>query len=302
MKNDGPIRKIKRKSKKPLLGFIGQGFVGSSYSADFKRRGYEIVRYANEEPYIKNKEKMKDCDIVFMAVPTPTTAGKFDDSIIREVVKLVGKGKIAVIKSTILPGTTRSIQKHNKNIYVFHSPEFLTEVTAKYDAAHPDRNIVGIPKDTPLFRKKAKTVLDVLPKAPYNEIMSSDNAEFVKYAGNTWFYMKVVYVNLLYDFSMKLKLDWSIIEKALGADSRVGATHLSPVHKSGRGAGGNCFIKDFAAFAQMYREIEKANKYGVKLIDAIEIKNLHLLKMSGKDQGKVKAIYGKTSRNNSKNR
>jgi UDP-glucose 6-dehydrogenase len=80
----------------------------------------------------------------------------FDDSIVREVIKLVGKGKVAVIKSTIIPGTAESIQKENKDIFVMHSPEFLTEVTAAYDAEHPDRNIIGIPIDNKEFREKAE--------------------------------------------------------------------------------------------------------------------------------------------------
>ena len=94
-------KKISPKNKKPLIGFIGQGFVGKAYADDFENRGFKNVRYALEEPYRNNKDLIKDCDIVFIAVPTPTTEKGFDDSIIRGAVKLVGKGKIAVIKSTI---------------------------------------------------------------------------------------------------------------------------------------------------------------------------------------------------------
>jgi len=53
------------------IGFIGQGWIGKNYADDFEKRGYEIVRYALESPYIDNKEKIKECDIVFIAVPTP---------------------------------------------------------------------------------------------------------------------------------------------------------------------------------------------------------------------------------------
>jgi predicted dinucleotide-binding enzyme len=37
------------KSKKPLIGFIGQGFIGKNYANDFEKRGYEVIRYANEK-------------------------------------------------------------------------------------------------------------------------------------------------------------------------------------------------------------------------------------------------------------
>ncbi|MDA3840693.1 MAG: NAD(P)-binding domain-containing protein, partial [Patescibacteria group bacterium] len=147
------------------IGFIGQGWIGSSYADDFEKRGYDVVRYALDAPFNKNKEKISECDIVFIAVPTPSTPEGFDDSIIRNVVKLVGKGNVAVIKSTIVPGATKSIQEGNSEIFVMHSPEFLTEATAEHDAANPERNIVGIPVDSVHHREKAKNVLDVLPRA-----------------------------------------------------------------------------------------------------------------------------------------
>ena len=80
--------------KDNLIGFIGQGWIGKHYADDFEKRGYDVVRYALEEPYIKNGDKIKDCDIVFIAVPTPSTLEGFDDSIVRKAIKGVGQGKI----------------------------------------------------------------------------------------------------------------------------------------------------------------------------------------------------------------
>ena len=54
--------------KKPNIGFIGQGWIGKHYADDFEKRGYKTVRYSLEEPYINNREKVKTCDIVFIAV------------------------------------------------------------------------------------------------------------------------------------------------------------------------------------------------------------------------------------------
>ena len=79
------------------IGFIGQGFIGKNYADDFERRGFSVTRYSLEEPYRGNKEKIKECDIVFIAVPTPTTPEGFDDSILRGVLPLVKEGKTAVI-------------------------------------------------------------------------------------------------------------------------------------------------------------------------------------------------------------
>ena len=170
------------------IGFIGQGWIGKNYADDFERRGFDVVRYALEEPHISNGEKIKDCDIVFIAVPTPTTPAGFDDSILREAVKKVGQGKVAVIKSTLLPGTTEKIQRENPDIFVFHSPEFLTESSAAYDAANPVRNIVGFPIDNQDYRQKAQEILDVLPKSSYELICPVKEAELIKYGGNNWVY------------------------------------------------------------------------------------------------------------------
>lgn len=278
---------------KAIIGFIGQGYIGKNYADDFEKRGFEVVRYANEEPYIKNKDKISQCDVVFIAVPTPTTPQGFDDSIIRSVVSLVGRGKIAVIKSTIVPGTTESIQKENPDIFVMHSPEFLTEATAASDAGHPDRNIVGIPVATDLHREKAKEVIALLPKAPFELVCAAKEAELIKYGGNCWFYLKVVFINMLYDLSKTFDTNWTTIQNALTADSRIGPTHLNPIHKSGRGAGGHCFIKDFEAFIDMYKKQMDLDALGISALEQMREKNIDLLTKSNKDMGLLQGVYGK---------
>src|SRR4051794_25368727 len=100
----------KRAKKGPLIGFIGQGWLGKNYADDFERRGYSVIRYALEEPYVRNKEAIATCDIVFIAVPTPTTPKGFQDHIVRAALTVVGDGKIAVIRSTLMPGTLKKIQ------------------------------------------------------------------------------------------------------------------------------------------------------------------------------------------------
>lgn len=273
------------------IGFIGQGYIGKNYADDFERRGYTVVRYAVEPEYSMNKDAIKDCDMVFIAVPTPTTPAGFDDSIVRSVVKLVGKGKIAVVKSTIVPGTIASIQAENPDIFVFHSPEFLTKKTAAEDAAHPRRNIIGIPKETPEFRAAAQAVIDVLPAAPFSSIVSAEEAEMIKYASNAFYYTKVVFMNLLYDINQKMGGDWQHIRDAMAADPWIGNWHLEPVHKTGRGAGGFCLIKDFAAFRMTYEKLIGESR-GAELLRKIEDTNLELLLASNKDVEALTSTYG----------
>lgn len=273
------------------IGFIGQGWIGKHYADDFESRGFSIVRYAKEEPYARNKEKIAECDIVFIAVPTPTTPEGFDDRIVRDVIKLVGKRKTAVIKSTIVPGTTVSIQDENPDIFVFHSPEFLREASAAHDASHPDRNIIGIPKDTDEFQKKAEDVMEVLPMAPFKIICGSAEAELVKYAGNGFLFLKVVYMNLLSNLSEKFGCRWETVRDCMIGDPRIGKSHMDPVHQSGRGAGGHCFIKDFAALREMY-EKNSGDKLGSEALRGFEEKNINLLQLSGKDLDLLRGVYG----------
>lgn len=272
------------------IGWIGQGWIGKNYADVFEKRGLTVIRYAQEEPYIHNCELIKDCDIVFIAVPTPTTTCGFSASIVNEVLSLVGSGKTAVIKSTILPGTTEEMQAAHPDIFVMHSPEFLTEATAAYDAEHPDRNIVGIPVDNEEYRQRAEAVISILPPAPYARICSAKEAELSKYGGNCWFYTKVIFVNMLYDLASSLGCDYEAVKEIMRADPRVGPTHLDPIHKTGRGAGGHCFIKDYAAFRELYEKMLD-DQLGSAVLRANEAKNIELLKASAKDLDLLSGVY-----------
>ena len=281
-----------RAAEKPLIGFIGQGYVGKNYADDFEARGHAVVRYALEEPYRANKEKIADCDIVFIAVPTPTTPEGFDDSIVREALGLVGPGKVAVIKSTIVPGTTKKLQESYPDRIILFSPEFLSEATATEDAAHPFVNIIGIPTDDEQHREAAGRVRALLPPAPFSEVMTSTEAELTKYAHNASGYVQIVFFNIMYDLAQSLGADWAPVEAAIRADPYVCNRYAKPLHKSGRGAGGHCFIKDFAALRAAYAK-EAGDPLGLAVFAALEKKNAALLTASGKSTDLLAAVYGK---------
>ena len=273
------------------IGFIGQGFVGKNHADDYERRGYDIVRYALEEPFVHNKAKIGECDIVFIAVPTPTNPEGFDASIVAGAIALVKKGKTAVIKSTVLPGTTERLQKQFPDRFVLHAPEFLSESTAARDAAFPTRNIVGIPISSPKYRAKAKEVLSTLPHAPYSIICSAREAELIKYARNCAGFTRVIFTNILYDLAQSQGAAWSVIQGAMSADPDNGPTYTNPLHKSGRGAGGHCFIKDFAAFREIYQSAV-GDPLGAAVISALEEKNIDLLLSTQKDLDLLEGVYG----------
>ena len=278
-------------SKKPVIGFVGQGYVGKNYADDFEARGFTTIRYALEEPYRDNKDKIKNADIVFIAVPTPSTPRGFDLSIVDSALSLVGKGKTAVIKSTITPGSTRALQRKHKAISVLFCPEFLSVATAKHDVEHPFLNVVGMAEETPRYKRAAEEVLSILRKANDNFICMSDEAELVKYSHNISGYMQILTFNLVYELAEKLGANWSPIQRAVESDPLINNRYANPVHKGGRGAGGFCFIKDMAAFAQSYEKVV-ADTEGAALLAAAQKKNIALLTKSQKDLDLLSGVYG----------
>lgn len=282
--------------EKPTIGFIGQGYVGKNYADYFESRGFKVVRYSNELSFSQNKELIKSCDTVFISVPTPTTPQGFDSSVVEEVLSLVGNGNVAVIKSTVIPGTTEKLQKEFPGIFVLHNPEFLSEKTAKHDVENPDCNVIGIPVPDEIYKEKAKSVIDILPKAPAI-ICSSREAEFIKYTHNVHGFIQIVYSNLLFDLADKLGLSWDVIKEFTGYDKYMTNRYANPVHasghtdKKGRGAGGHCFIKDFAAFRELHQKIVSDEKW-TAILKSLEDKNINLLKSSGKDIDILKETYG----------
>lgn len=280
-----------------LVGFIGQGFVGKNMADDFENRWYTIFRYSKRLDTPENRQKLSECDIVFISVPTPTTPEGFNFDILREVVGLVWSGKSAVIKSTMMPGTCEKIQALYPDRFVFHSPEFLAEKTAAYDVANPTRNIVGYPIDNEDFRARAQQIIDILPGAPVNIICTSREAEFIKYGSNSFLTLKVIYANILYDLAENAGSNWDVIKEGIGSDPRIGRSHLDVIHASwilehkGRGAGGHCFIKDFAGLVEYIKTVG-IDPLGAALLSAAEEKNIDLLVKSQKDIDLLTGVYG----------
>lgn len=285
--------------KGPLIGFIGQGWLGKNYADDFERRGYSVIRYALEEPYRQNKDMVPACDIVFIAVPTPTTPKGFQDHIVRSAMQHVGDGAIAVIRSTLMPGTLRSIQKQFPKKIIMHAPEFLSRTTAAQDAANPAQHIIGIPSMTPKYKNAAKKVLSVLPKAP-SMIVSSETAELYKYVHNTSLFARSIFMNLLYEIAEGFGVDWDDIKLAIQRDPmiafqipNVSHWHIEPRHKGGRGVGGDCHIKDIETLSRVYAQVV-GDVHGKTAIEAMKKKNITLLLQSKKDLHLLEGVYGKS--------
>lgn len=239
---------INKKISEIKVGIVGVGMVGGSM-----KRYYEKIGRA---PLVFDKgtaggslAEVNQADVIFICVPTPynTSDGGFDLSFVREACSNIQGSKIIVLKSTVIPGTTEKLQQEFPQHQFLFNPEFLTELTADQDMQYPDRQIVGYTKSS---FKVAGDVMMILPLAPYERIMTSMEAEMVKYFGNNWFAVKVSFANQMYDVCQKLGIDYDNVKEAAAADKRIGRSHLEVWHKGYRGYGGKCLPKDIRAMIQ----------------------------------------------------
>jgi UDP-glucose 6-dehydrogenase len=106
-------------------------------------------------------------------------------------------------------------------------------------------------------------------------------------------------MNMLYDLAAATGADYSVVAAAMAADPRIGSSHLQVLDSSGhpgavvgRGAGGHCFPKDWAALRAVYESQCASDAAGAALLRAVEAKNNALLRDSHKDLDLLYGIYG----------
>lgn len=252
--------------KQPKIGILGVGWVGGQLARYFEEiKGYtkgEALLLADIDP-ARAAGDINYADVIFVTLPTPRhpETGVCDLSIIEEAVGKISGEKIVVLKSTIPPGTTEKLQaKYPQHKFLFN-PEFLTESRAWEDMMRPDRQIVGYTEQS---IDVAHMVLSLLPKAPfmspwgkgtYHPVrITATEAELIKYAGNVYFSIKVVWANALAKMAEKMGMDYENIRMGMAADHRIGDSHLDVNHGKYRGFGGYCFPKDTSALMMFAKE------------------------------------------------
>lgn len=229
-----------------LVGIIGGGAVGRAIAAYYPNAAV-YDKYQNQDPI----SKAADADYIFVAVPTPFRGRpdltEMDDAIVNIAQHLVNpKQQVIIIKSTVVPGTTEQYQAKYPGLNFFFNPEFLTEKTAAEDFANPDKQVVGYTAKT---RGLAQKVLAILPPAPSQQAIPATAAEAGKYAINSYYAFKVIFGNLIYDFSQAMGVDYNEARSALVADARIVDSHFDVLHGGYRGYGGKCLPKDVETLA-----------------------------------------------------
>lgn len=236
------------------VGIIGLGFVGDAMYESFTKRVTEDIKCIGYDKYknggIGTFEEVCQCDIVFLALPTPFDESTkcYDTSALNSVcgdLAEIGFEGTVVIKSTVEPGTTVKFSE-KYGLSIIHNPEFLTARTAYEDFDNQDTIILGI--DANCSSEKYELVAEFYTKLyPNAKIIKCDAklSEIVKIGRNNIFAMKVQVFTEMYKLCEFLEVEYSEFRSIL-----LDLGWLNPMHTVIPGPDGNisyggmCFPKD----------------------------------------------------------
>jgi UDPglucose 6-dehydrogenase len=244
--------------KKIKIGIIGLGYVGGAVKNWFERQRnrYDLFFY-DKHKKIGSIDEVNWGEIIFVAVPTPFYEDDqgYNDSAVRESLKNIKNGKIIVIKSTILPGSTDKFQKLYPQKIILFNPEFLKAKTPIKDFLKPPIQLVGYTDKK--SKKVARKILGILPKAPFRKIIKAREAEMVKYFVNTFLATRVIFANQIYDLCQKIDgIDYKVVKECVSQDKRIGDSHFDIFADGYRGYSGLCLPKDTKALIQLAQKLK----------------------------------------------
>lgn len=261
------------------IGVIGYGFVGKAVEYGFRPKN-DIYIYDVALPETTLENVVRESDFIFIGVPTPMTKEytKIDLSIIDEVFKKTvelarswHKEPILIIKSTVVPGTTRGLAKKYSWPKILFNPEFLTQNNFLNDFVNADRIVIG-GDDIATRQQLVDLYRAVFATTPIYET-DATSAEMVKYMANTYLATKVIFANEMAELCEKLEINYTDVKKMVVADKRIFDSHMD-IHPY-RGFGMKCFPKDTVALLGLAHEL------GVDLsvLEAAWKKNLEIRKI-----------------------
>lgn len=267
------------------VGIIGGGFVGKA-TALFECSSNNVKIYDTDpEKCYPDKnvtlEDMVDCDVVFVAVPTPSKEnGECFTGVVVKVIenlkKIINVKKThIVVRSTVPVGFSR---EHN----VFFMPEFLTEKRWREDFVNCKNWVVGT-----LYKQYNRNAvfMNLMNKLIYNasfanvirhnniSFIDTSEAEVVKYFRNNFLATKVGVFNEFSMFCEAKEINYSRVSQIVTLDKRIGEDHtMVPGHDGMKGFGGTCLPKDINSMIYQMREAETPSY----ILSAVKRRNLEV--------------------------
>jgi GDP-mannose 6-dehydrogenase len=232
-------------------------------------------------------------DISFICVGTPSKKnGGLDLHFVEQVARQIGEAlkhkngyHTVVVRSTVLPGTTRHVvipileatsgKRAGVDFGVVMNPEFLRESTAIKDYYDPPMTVVGE------FDAASGEVMASLYSALPAPLVrpSLEVAEMVKYACNAWHATKITFANEMGSFAKANGVDGREVMELVCLDRKL---NISPYYmRPGFAFGGSCLPKDLRAIMHgasqldldlpMLHSIMRSNKAQIeKAVDIVE--------------------------------
>ena len=245
------------------IGIIGFGIVGQALAYGFSQPEiadkYHIKYFDKFKESSPLEEVVQASEFIFICLPTPMKSDEsgIDLSIIEQNLAQITKitdttDKIIVIKSTIVPGTTKSFEeKYPKSNFCFN-PEFLTEANYLDDFVNADRTIVGANNDL----TSRRVIALFRQRFPHQKIFQTDTttAEMVKYMANAFLSAKVIFANEMFEICQALGIKYEEVKAMVAADRRIGPSHMDVT--TSRGFGGKCFPKDMVALIGRAKDLK----------------------------------------------
>tara|TARA_B100001173_G_scaffold310322_1_gene324623 strand:- start:967 stop:1854 length:888 start_codon:yes stop_codon:yes gene_type:complete len=239
------------------IGIIGKGFVGTAVAHGFSHQtgyGADIKIYDIDPIRSQNtlEDTVNNSDFLFLSVPTPSNkSGTMDLSIVRNALQSMNevnnnKKNIVLLRSTVVPGTTKQLQEEFPKLRFVFNPEFLTERSACFDFINQTRVILG-------GEEKYTKIVKELYQDRFGQYLpvvetTFQTAELIKYMNNLFFATKVSFLNEMKLLADKIDVDWEKAVEGFILDGRIGHSHLSVPGPDGKfGFGGSCFPKDIQA-------------------------------------------------------
>ena len=275
------------------ISFIGLGKLGMPCAEAVAKKGHDVTGYDITQKNsnlinIKNtlEESVKDRDIIFIATPTPHQQGydgreptsnkevkdfnyDYVKEVLRQLNKIIVADQIAVLISTVLPGTVRrELQPVLTKNTLIYNPYLIAMGTVGWDMVNPDMVMIGY--DTKNVQAKIK--VDILEKfyksvcdnQPRQEIGTWEEAEAMKIFYNTFISNKISLVNMIQDVAHKLGN--MNVDKVTSALSKCTMRIVSPRYmRAGMGDGGACHPRDNIALRWLAKELN----LGYDLFEAI---------------------------------